>query len=103
MATSTFKEDWLGRKLQNATPGTTDPVKDYLGRNTTATQGYAGMGLSSATWPGAVPVTVGTEYWVVGGTLVVTIAGTAAAGAPALPGSVGGTVVSGGATLVRNE
>jgi hypothetical protein len=103
MATSTSKEDYLGRKLANATPGTTDPVKDTFGRNTTSTADYLGRALTSLNWPGAVPVSLGTEYWVVGGTLVVTTAGTAAAGAPALPGSVGGTVVSGTATLTRNE
>jgi hypothetical protein len=103
MATSTFKEDRLGRKLQNATPGTTDPVKDFLGRNTTATANYLGTALTSATWPGVLAVTLGTEYWIVGGTIVVTTAGTTAAGAPALPGSVGGTVVSGTATFTRNE
>jgi hypothetical protein len=32
----------LGRELQNATPGTTDPVLDFLGRETTATADYIG-------------------------------------------------------------
>jgi len=104
MATATMKEDYMGRKLANATPGTTDPVKDFVGRNTASTTtDYMGRLLTSLTWPGAVSLPLGTEYWVVGGTLVVTTAGTGAAGAPALPGSVGGTVVSGTATLTRNE
>ena len=33
MATTTNTHDFIGRALQNATPGTTDPAKDYLGRN----------------------------------------------------------------------
>ena len=32
MATSLFAADYMGRALQNATPGTTDPVLDYAGR-----------------------------------------------------------------------
>lgn len=32
MATTLNTHDYLGRALQNATPGTTDPVLDYLGR-----------------------------------------------------------------------
>jgi hypothetical protein len=45
MATSTHTHDYLGRALQNATPGTTDPVLDYLGRETTATADYIGRAL----------------------------------------------------------
>ena len=45
MATSTDTHDWLGRELQNVTPGTTDPVLDYLGRETTATTDYLGRDL----------------------------------------------------------
>lgn len=32
MATSLFIADYLGRALQNETPGTTDPVLDFLSR-----------------------------------------------------------------------
>jgi hypothetical protein len=42
MATSTHTHDYLGRELANATPGTTDPVRDFLGRITTATVDYIG-------------------------------------------------------------
>lgn len=103
MVTSLRKEDYLGRDLANATPGTTDPVRDYTGRVTTATADYLGRALTVLPWPGAVPVALGDYYYVVGGELIVTTAGTAAAGAPALPGAVGGTVVSGTATLTRTE
>jgi hypothetical protein len=42
MATSTHTHDYMGRELQNATPGTTDPVLDFLGRETTATVDFVG-------------------------------------------------------------
>jgi hypothetical protein len=42
MATSTHTHDYLGRPLQNASPGVTDPVLDYLGRVTTATVDFLG-------------------------------------------------------------
>ena len=32
MATTLETQDYIGRALQNATPGTTDPALDYLGR-----------------------------------------------------------------------
>jgi hypothetical protein len=47
MATSTHTHDYLGRELQNANPGTTDPVRDYLGRVTTATVDYLGRTLNT--------------------------------------------------------
>lgn len=33
MATTTRTHDFIGRALINGNPGTTDPAKDYLGRN----------------------------------------------------------------------
>jgi len=42
MATSTHTHDFLGRELQNASPGVTDPVRDHLGRITTATVDHLG-------------------------------------------------------------
>ena len=47
MATSTHTHDYLGRALQNANPGVTDPVLDYLGRDTTATADYLGRALQT--------------------------------------------------------
>jgi hypothetical protein len=47
MATSTHTHDWLGRALANTTPGTTDPVLDYLGRETTATVDFLGRALQT--------------------------------------------------------
>jgi hypothetical protein len=102
MATSTRKADYLSRDLQNATPGTTDPVKDYMGRNAaTTTTDYTGRNLTVLTWPGAVAMALGEQYWVSGGYLVVTTAGTSAAGAPTIPGTIGGTVASNTVTLTR--
>lgn len=46
MATSVFTKDYMGRALQNANPGTTNPVKDFLGRNTTTTADFVGRGLT---------------------------------------------------------
>lgn len=40
MATSTKTHDYMSRSLINATPGVTNPVKDYVGRVTTATVDY---------------------------------------------------------------
>ena len=45
MATSTKTKDYLGRLLQNSTPGTTDPVKGFLGRECTATKDWLGRDL----------------------------------------------------------
>ncbi len=36
MATSTATTDFIGRALANASPGVTDPVLDYLGREVLA-------------------------------------------------------------------
>jgi hypothetical protein len=46
MATSTATTDYMGRALQNASPGVTDPVLDYLGREiATSTTDYMGRTL----------------------------------------------------------
>ena len=42
MAASAHTHDHIGRELQNAVPSTTDPVLDYLGRETTATTDFLG-------------------------------------------------------------
>lgn len=96
MATTTLRRDHLLRRILN--PGTT--ATDFSGRLTTSTADYLGRAMVARDWPGAVAVTLG-EYLDVPATRIVyqvTIAGTAAAGAPTAPG-VGATVVSGTATL----
>jgi len=47
MATSTHTHDYLGRELANATPGVTDPVRDFLGRIVAATVDYLGRTLNT--------------------------------------------------------
>jgi hypothetical protein len=42
MATSTDTVDYLGRALQNASPGVTDPVLDYMGREIGADVDFLG-------------------------------------------------------------
>lgn len=43
--TTTNTKDYLGRALGNASPGTTDPVTDYLGRETVGDVDYLGRAL----------------------------------------------------------
>jgi len=48
MATTTETHDYLGRALINDNPGTTDPAKDYLSRNTIAgDKDYVGRALQT--------------------------------------------------------
>lgn len=48
MATTLNTADYMGRLLQNATPGTTDPVLDYLGREVdTGNVDYMGRDLQT--------------------------------------------------------
>lgn len=96
MATTTLRRDFLMRKIVN--PGT--DARDHLNRATTATVDSTGRALVARDFPGAVAVTLG-EYLDVPATrivYIVTVAGTAAAGAPTAPG-VGNSVASGTATL----
>jgi hypothetical protein len=96
MATTTLRRDHLLRRL--VTPASDS--RDHLNRATTATVDHLGRAVVARDWPGAVAVTLG-EFIDVPATRIVyqvTVAGTAAAGAPTAPG-VGATVVSGTATL----
>lgn len=103
MTTTTRKEDYLGRDLTNATPGTSQAT-DFLGRAVTASdKDFVGRNLTSAPWTATTAYTVGTVVYVAGGELVCTVAGTSAGTAPTAPGSVGGTVVDGTATWQRTE
>jgi hypothetical protein len=47
MATSTHTHDFIGRALQNANPGVTNPVRDFLGRETSASADYLGRALNT--------------------------------------------------------
>lgn len=103
MVTSLRKEDFLGRNLTNGTPGTTDPVRDYNGRITTATVDYLGRALTVAPWAAETAYALGATVWITGAELVCTTAGTSDEEAPAAPGSIGGTVVDATVTWTRSE
>jgi hypothetical protein len=96
MATTTFRRDYLLRRIVN--PGTT--AVDYLGRLTTATVDSSGRALVAVDFPVTTAVSLGALYDVPASRIVyqVTVAGTTAAAAPTPPG-VGNTVVSNTATL----
>ena len=98
MATTTLRRDHLLRRLVNPASDS----RDFLNRPTTAAVDYLGRAVVARDWPGAVAVTLGEYLDVPASRIVykVTVAGTAAAGAPTAPG-VGSTVVSGTATLLQ--
>ncbi len=104
MPTTTKMQDYLGRWLNNTTPGTTNAT-DNLGRAVVAgDKDYAGRSLTF-TDPGLFAAT--TAYTVnqfcrlsTGEILQATVAGTSAASAPSPP-ALYATVVSGGVTFRR--
>jgi hypothetical protein len=99
MATTTFREDFLGRDLQAPTSN----ALDYIGRVTTATVDYMGRPLRRVVRANTTAVTLGQEIQFTGGEkFVVTVAGTTAASPPAAP-AVGATVADGTATLLRQK
>lgn len=97
MATTTRREDHLGRDLLNE--GTT--ATDFLGRATTSTADFLGRALTSSAWAAETVYTVGTEVELAGGAdLVCTVAGTSHTSAPTAP-AVGATVTDGTVTWRR--
>jgi hypothetical protein len=99
VATTTFREDYLGRDL--VAPGTN--ALDHLGRPTTATVDSVGRALRRVLRANSTAVTLGQELSFAGGTkYTVTVAGTTAVSEPSPP-AVGSTVVDGGATLLRTK
>lgn len=99
MATSTKREDHLGRDL--VTPASNS--QDYLNRLTTATVDFLGRPLRRDLRANTTAVTLNQELQFTGGEkFIVTVAGTTAAAPPAAP-AVGATVVDGTATLLRQK
>ncbi len=99
MATTTFREDYLGRDLQAPTVN----ALDYLGRVVTATADSAGRPLRRVLRANSTAVSLNQELQFVGGTkYIVTVAGTTAASEPTPP-AVGSTVADGTATLRRQK
>lgn len=103
MATTTRKEDFLGRDLVNATPGTSQAT-DSLGRAVAAGDAdFLGRALTSKPHAVTTAYTVGTVVYLVGGAeLTCEVAGTSGGTAPTAP-AVGATVVDGTVTWRRTE
>ena len=99
MATTSFRESYDGHDLVAPTSSSTD----FLGRATTSTVDYMGRALRRPVRTNTTVVAVGAEIqFVTGEKFVVTTGGTTAASPPAAP-AVGGSVVDGGATLLRQR
>jgi hypothetical protein len=99
VATTTFREDYLGRDLVAPTVNSLDT----FGRLTTSTADWIGRPLRRVLRANTTAVTLGQELQFAGGTkYVVTVAGTTAAAEPGAP-AVNATVVDGTATLLRTK
>jgi hypothetical protein len=84
MATTTRLRDFLGRPLVNPSPGVTDPVMDFLGRNIPAGNVDSfGRSLIATTRVNSTAYSPGAFVQFASGKLyVVTAGGTSAASAP---------------------
>ena len=99
MAITVYREDALGRDLQN--PGTN--ALDFLGRAVTATTDSVGRPLRRTLRANTTAASLNQELqFAGGGKYVVTVAGTTAASEPSPP-AVGATVADGTATLRRQK
>ena len=99
MATTTFREDYLGRDLVAPTVASLD----YLGIATTSTVDRMGRALRRVIRPVSAAVTLNQEIQVTDGKkYIVTVAGTTGASDPTPP-AVGATVADGTATLLRTK
>jgi hypothetical protein len=99
MATTTFRENYLGQDLVSPTSNSVDA----LGRATTSTVDYMGRPLRRGVRTNTTAVALNQELQFTGGEkFIVTIAGTTAASPPTAP-AVGVTVADGGATLLRQK
>jgi hypothetical protein len=99
VATTTFREDFLGRELVNPASN----AVDFLGRACTSTLDHSGRPLRRVLRPVSSAVTLDQELQVADGKkYIVTVAGTTGASDPTPP-AVGATVVNGTATLLRQK
>jgi hypothetical protein len=97
MATTHFREDFLGRDLQN--PGTV--ATDFLGRAVTATVDGTGRSLRRILRANTTAYTTGTEIaFTTGSKYLVTVGGTSAASQPSVP-AVGASIADGSCTILR--
>lgn len=104
MATTLRLRDHLGRLLINATPGTTDPAKDGLGRNVAASnKDFLGRTLIATARANSTAYALGDYVQFAGGKLYkTTTAGTSAAAPPSETGiGYGQTLTDGTAVLTR--
>jgi hypothetical protein len=104
MATTLRLRDYLGRLLQNATPGTTDPVKNFLGKNVQAGNiDSTGRTLIATTRANSTAYATGDYVQFASGKLYKTTAGgTSAASPPSETGiEYGQNLTDGTATLNR--
>lgn len=99
MATTTFRENYLGQDLVAPTVNSLDS----LGRATTSTVDFLGRPLRRVLRANTTAVTLNQELQFTGGEkFIVTVAGTTAAAPPSVP-AVGATVADGTATLLRQK
>ena len=99
MATTNFREDYLGRDLQ----APTSAALDHLSRVTTSTVDYLGRPLRRVLRTNSTAYALNTELAFTGGEkFIVTVAGTTAVAQPSVP-AVGATVADGTATLLREK
>jgi hypothetical protein len=104
MATTLRLRDRMGRLLQNATPGTTDPVKDFLGRNIQAGNvDFRGLALIATLRANTTAYATGVYVQFASGNLyLVTAGGTSAASPPSESGiGYGQSLTDGTVTLQR--
>lgn len=99
MATTSYREDYLGRDLV----APTSAVTDYMGLAATSTVDAMGRTLRRIVRANSTAVTLGQEIQFTGGSkYVVKTAGTTAGSAPSVP-AVGADVTDGTAVLTRTK
>lgn len=97
MATTTFRDDSMGRNL--VTPASA--AKDFLGRATTSTKDYLGRSLTRVVRANSTAYALGDFVeFTSGEEFTVTTAGTSDSSQPTAP-AVGATVTDGTAVLTR--